>query len=106
MPTFVYRPDHPKANENGFVDRNLVWADGSEGPNVISDTMPETRHMADGQYYTSKSKFREATKAAGCVEIGNETNHVLSSKPVQLDRAKRRDDIRRTIYELRNGSRY
>jgi hypothetical protein len=37
---------------------------------VINDEMPETRHPADKRHYTSKTKFRETTKAYGLVEIG------------------------------------
>lgn len=47
---------------------------------VIGDDMPATRSMADGQIYTSKSKFREATRRAGCVEVGNESNAVFNAK--------------------------
>jgi hypothetical protein len=62
--------------------------------------------MADGNYYESKSEFRKATKAAGCIEYGSEIPTLLKPrKPIPLDRAKRRDDIRRAIYELRNGIR-
>lgn len=76
-----------------------------EAPNVISDTMSETRHMATGRYHTSKSAFRAETKATGNVEIGNDSALTRSRKPIPLSREKRRDDIRRTIYELRNGRR-
>ena len=73
---------------------------------VISDSMDQLRNMADGKYYDSKSEFRQATKAAGCVEYGNEIPTLLTPrKPIPLDRSKRRDDIRRVIYELRNGIR-
>ena len=98
MPTFVYR--------NGeLVDKRYAEPRhaGDEAPNVISDIMGETRHMADGKYYTSKSEYRKATRAAGCIEVGNETKTLLTPrKPVQLDRDQRRDDIRKTIYDLRN----
>ena len=36
----------------------------------IPDEMPETKHPTNSKYYTSKSKFREVTKAAGLIEIG------------------------------------
>ena len=41
-------------------------------PTVILDEMPATRHMADGNLYTSKRKFRTVTKAHGCIEVGND----------------------------------
>lgn len=100
----VYRPDHPEANENGMVDASIAQPKGAD-PRfyVIRDEMPSTRHMADGKHYTSKHKFREATKASGCVEIGNDPALVKPRKRIPLDRAQRRDDIKRTIYEIRNG---
>lgn len=96
MPTFVLR--------NGkFIDKIALYEDGESAPYVIRDEMEATKHMATGRYHTSKAKFRADTKASGCVEIGNDTKQLLSKPPVTLDRAKRRDDIKRTIYELRNG---
>jgi len=74
----------------------------SDAPYVIRDEMEPLRHMADGRTYSSKRKFRDATKAAGCVEIGNESV-VTKRKPVELDRRQRREDIRRAIHDLRDG---
>ncbi len=102
----VYRPDHPNCNENGLVDASIA-GEKTTDPRfyVISDTIPLTRHMADGKYYDSKRKFREATKASGCVEYGNDPAVTRPRKRILLDRNKRREDIKRTIYELRNGIR-
>ena len=98
MPTFVYR--------NGeLVDKRfatpLVTPDVA--PHVISDTMPATRHMATNRVHTSKAAFRADTKASGCIEVGNDSSLGKVRAPVPLSREKRREDIRRTIYELRNG---
>lgn len=100
MPTYVYR--------NGeLVDKQFAAPRGATGEKasyVISDEMPETRHMADGNYYTSKAKFRQATRASGCVEVGNETSTLLKPrKQVTLSREQRRDHIRQAIHQLRNG---
>lgn len=98
MTTYVMR-------KGKLVDRNLAGPKNESGAAnyVISDIMTETRHMADGKTYTSKSEFRKATKASGCVEVGNETKTLLKPRaPISLDRGQRRDDIRRTIYNLRN----
>lgn len=97
MATFVYR-------DGQLVDKRFAAPKGTgKVRGVISDTMDETRHMADGKVYTSKAKFRAATRAAGCVEVGNETSTLLKPREqIKLDPAKRRDDIRRTIFELRN----
>jgi hypothetical protein len=106
MPRFVYRPGHPDANEFGMVDASVAPPRniGGNAPGVIRDEMEPTRHMADGRYYTSKSRFREATKAAGCREVGNEIPTLLKPRqPIKLDRQVRRDGIRKAIYELQNG---
>lgn len=47
---------------------------------VITDIIPDTWHPADNKYYSSKSKFREVTRAHGCIEYGNES---LERKKVQ-----------------------
>lgn len=104
----VYRPDHPQANENGMIDRKQLFTHfkAGEAAYVISDEMPPTRHMVDGRYYTSKAKFRATTKAHGCIEVGNETGTLLKPrKTIELDRGQRRHDIRRAMWELRNGRR-
>lgn len=39
---------------------------------IYTDEMEPTRHPCDGKKYTSKARFREVTRAHGCVEVGNE----------------------------------
>jgi len=97
----LYRPNHPHCNENGLVDASLVYdTPTGAAPFVISDTMDSTKHMADGQYYDSKSEFRKATKAYGCIEVGNDAQALPKPrKPVTLDKGARRDAIRRALYE-------
>lgn len=75
---------------------------GVDAPQVISDEMDATRHMADGKMYTSKQKFRQATKDAGCVEFGNE-QLTGKRKPIVLDRRQRREDIKRAMVQVRDG---
>lgn len=75
----------------------------NEAVQVICDEMDPTRHMADNRMYTSKSRFRAATRAAGCIEVGNETATLLRPRaPVRLSRADRRQAIRAAIRELRD----
>lgn len=97
MPTFVYR--------NGKLVDKRVAPPKASGTNkkllgVISDEMDATRHMADGQMYTSKAKFREATRAAGCIEVGNDPAITRPRKPVELDRGQRREAIHQAIQQL------
>ena len=104
----VYRPAHPKANSNGMFDSSLLPLHFQRGtvpaPYVVSDEMVSTRHMCDGHYYTSKAKFREVTRAHGCVEVGNDTETLLKPrKPIELSREQRRNDIRQAIQELKGG---
>jgi hypothetical protein len=101
MTTWIYRPNHPQANENGMVPKHLVGYEPSNAPYVISDNMAPMKHMATGEVMDSKARFRQATRAAGCVEIGNEP--IINRAPEKLDGGKRRDDIRKAIYDLRNG---
>lgn len=102
MAAWIYRPNHPQANENGMIPRDLdVYEAKSAAPYVISDTMIPSRHHGTGQVIDSKAKFRQATRASGCVEIGNET--IKPRVPEKLNSGQRRDDIRKAIYHLKNG---
>lgn len=98
---FIYRPKHPEADEFGMIDASLVYYDVGAAPAVISDTMAPIKHMGTGRVLDSKSTFRQDTKTSGCIEIGNEAPK--SRVPIQLDRRDRREAIKRSIYELRNG---
>ena len=117
MTTFVYRPECYLANERGMVEKNYeyyLWLSMHEPDNraiignqtitinYIADEMAPTRHMIDGKYYTSKKKFRNETKARGCIEVGNDYAKKARA-PVKLDRRQRRDDIKRALYEVNNG---
>lgn len=69
----VYRPDHPEANHNGMVPKWKVENERpGNGPFVISDYMDAALHPATGKVHDSKSNFRRETRAAGCIEVGNE----------------------------------
>jgi hypothetical protein len=75
-----------------------------EAVQVMGDEMDATRHMADNRMYTSKAKFRAATRAHGCIEVGNEMATLLKPRqPVRLSRDDRRQAIRNAIRELRGG---
>lgn len=93
MVTYVIR-------DGQLVEKNRETA--VDTPYVISDEMSSLVNHADGKHYTSKAKFRQATRDAGCVEIGNEMP-ITKRQPVQLDRRQRREDIRRAMHDLRDG---
>lgn len=118
MVTYVRRVDHPNANENGMVtkDEAMEWDYYNSKDNraiidnqlvqlnFISDCMPDTKHMVNGKMYSSKAAFRQATKAAGCIEVGNDSSHLnlKPRKPLELDRRQRREAIKKSIYDLKN----
>jgi hypothetical protein len=47
----------------------------------ISDHQDLLWHPHNGRYYDSKSAFRRVTKAAGCEEVGNETQSRAVVRP-------------------------
>lgn len=87
-----------------LVDREVAGPKNttSSATNIIRDEMDATRHMADGNIYTSKSRFRETTKANCCIEVGN-SSPTQPRKPIPLDRGQRREAIRQALYQVRNG---
>lgn len=119
MPSYIYKPECYLANERGMVEKNqeyYMWLAMREpdnrmmvGNQVIefrfsSDTMEPTRHMIDGKYYTSKKKFRNETKARGCIEVGDQTTYLTKPRiSKKLDKKQRREDIKRALWEVRNG---
>lgn len=72
-----------------------------KGPYIISDHMDPVKHHGTGRIHDSKSEFRKDTKSCGAIETGNDP--IKPRKSIPLDRRQRRDDIARTIYNLRNG---
>lgn len=68
-------------------------------PNIIRDYLPDLRHTIDGKVYDSKSKFRQTTRAHGCVEVGNEVQRD-TRRLDHFDSATRKSDIAQAIREL------
>ena len=95
MTTYVYR--------NG----EMVEKDKTEplsGFQYISDNMDPLFHHAALRYIDSKSEFRRQTRAHGCVEIGD-APIMKPRTPQKLDNRQRVQDIKKAIYQLRNGHR-
>lgn len=109
--TFVYRPEHPKADQFGFVEKYLSYSylddlsatigNQKISINYIPDEIAPTFHMAACKHFTSKKKFRNETKAYGCVEVGNDYIRKPRAQIVP-DKRERREHIKQAIYELRN----
>lgn len=101
--TWVYRPNHPEANEFGMVHKSLVIGDPSKrsslsAPMVQSDSMDALMHHGTGKIMDSKSAFRKKTKELGLVEFGNEPPK--PAKPKRLSKEDRKKDIARAITQL------
>jgi hypothetical protein len=100
MTTFVIR-------DGELVDKSIAAPLECDQPRlyVTTDTMDPAKHMADGRTYDSKSAFRRATKAAGCVEVGDQKNYGLGRAPPKLDKGRRVEAIKKSIYQLQNDGR-
>jgi hypothetical protein len=100
---WVYRPNHPQANENGLVPVEIAGPRHEKQGNaafVISDTMPLTMHMADGRHYDSKSKFRATTRAHGLEEAGTDKSIARDPGFSRIDQGNIHQDVKRAIQEL------
>lgn len=70
---------------------------------IITDSLPPGGlwHPATGKYVDSKSKFRQFTKAAGCVEVGNE----VQRDSRQWGVANLKNDVIQSMEKIRSGRR-
>ena len=120
MAKLKWRPDHPLADKDGWVNtdtlkeyyysfeesKSAIIGNQQIRVGTISDHMDPTRHMANGKTYDSKSQFRRATKEAGCIEVGNEVKTLMTPrKRVELSRSQRIDNIKHAIYKIQNNIR-
>ncbi len=97
MTTYVLR------NGKLVEKAKAFYHEGGGAAYVISDTQDLLWHPVANKYTDSKSRFRQWTVAANCREVGNDVNYSPKRQLPKLDKAKRVDDIKRSIYQLRNG---
>lgn len=72
-------------------------------PFVLTDDMPATKHMGNQKFYTSKRRFRDATKAGGWEEVGNEVNHRAAAPIDPRAEEKLEAEITKAYYAVRDG---
>lgn len=78
---------------------------------VIHDTVDSLLNHADARRYDSKRAFSRATRAAGYVEVGNETEHLQSRAVRAREERDRRQDanirdvVQKSEHMLREGYR-
>lgn len=93
------------------ADADMVYEVGSnyfeeraEGPSIISDDLNGIhglKNHADGRTYDSKSGFRNATRRAGCLEVGNEDMAKHDRKPELIGKREIGETIKRAFDEVR-----
>lgn len=69
-------------------------------PMIISDTLDYVQNPANGQTYTSKSKYYKAVRDAGCEILGSEKPSA-SPKPQLDDPVK---DIKQAMEQVASGN--
>ena len=74
---------------NCMPERNMARSD-IPGPMIITDTMDPVQSQLDGKFYDSKAALRSTYKAAGVIEVGNDSS-VLEPKPFKRPTPKRED---------------
>ena len=67
-------------------------------PRSISDGMDGLRHPVTGAIIDSKSRFRQITKDAGCVEVGNDVQRPQRKPDESLSR-----DVAEAYRMVRDG---
>jgi hypothetical protein len=67
------------------------------GPMIIHDTMEPVQSQLDGKFYDSKAALRSTYKAAGVVEVGNDSS-VLDPKPFKKPKPKR-EEIKASVHK-------
>ncbi len=96
MTTYVWR-------DGEVVEKNEAFCRSGSGVYVISDNMETLWHPATGKYTSSKSRFRQMTREAGCVEVGTDSSFNRPRRePIRLSKEERARDIKRTIDQLRS----
>jgi hypothetical protein len=91
-----------------LVDKSKISPRRPDGKtvHVIRDEMESTWHPGNGRRYTSKAKFRMATRDAGCVEVGNDPAiNARPRAPTAFSPQVRRQEIRESIRRQLHGGR-
>lgn len=74
-------------------------------PRIVTDAMVPVQSMLDGQLYDSKSALRATYKAAGVVEIGNDSSRLKPRQKPKIDRQSVKTSIERATARFNRGER-
>lgn len=75
---------------------------GQPATYIISDVMDPLKHPGTGQIIDSKAKFREHTRASGCVEVGTDPAASTPKPRIEPSIHDIAMDVKRSIAELRS----
>lgn len=93
--------------DGNVVEVDLDWTppprQGLAAPYLKRDQMDPTWHPATGKMFESKAAFRAETKAAGCVEVGDDSSLTAPRKAILPSKEKRVEDIKKAIDDLSSG---
>lgn len=76
-------------------------------PQIVRPFSDPVQSMADGKFYDDPASLRATYKAENnprgvdYIELGNERQEFV---PVEFDEKQRRDDIRRSLNDVKNGN--
>ena len=103
---YVYRPGHPKASPNGFVDSELL----GQGPEpmalnapILMDRFYENTAATDGTDIGSRRKHREYMKQTGLAPSSDFSESFydgVKKLEAREDRKQRRDAVARATHEV------
>lgn len=84
--------------DNCLPERNWTRSDLA-APLIATDTMQPVQSMLDGKFYDSKSALRATYKAAGVVEVGNDSSVTNPKRkvPSKPDRKAIKDSVDRAF---------
>ena len=82
-----------------YIDGEIVQGEElpmPDAPLVMGDIQPY-QSMIDGSWITSRSRHREHLRAAGCIEVGNDTSLNRTPGPLQPPEGLK-ERIARNVY--------
>lgn len=106
----VYRPEHPLANERGFVDAALVHLDNSSQIQINVDRQYENLQLQDGTLINSRRQYLQYAKEHNVTPAVDYKETWAKAKIERekvsrgdFDHKERREDLGRANYKITGG---
>jgi hypothetical protein len=102
---YVYKPNHPRANERGFVDYAFIGSDSEEARNapIMLDRFYENTTATDGTDIGSRKKHRDYMRRMGVThssDFSSKWYENLRKDRERRDKEERREAVARATYEV------